>query len=94
MSRRTITFHYTLKGKATATVFTISAPSSDFSLRNPFHGAICKGFGELGVQLIDAFVKAGIPIPFKVASGQTTSSFSQSSPGASFHATIEKVPGG
>jgi hypothetical protein len=84
-------FHYRLTGKVTPTLFTIRAPSSDFHMKNPFHGTICRGFGELGVQLTDAFVKAGIPIPFKVASGQTKAVISQTSAGMSFHATIAKV---
>ncbi|HWB22793.1 MAG TPA: hypothetical protein VG652_07880 [Gaiellaceae bacterium] len=87
-------FHYTLKGKATANVITISAPSSDFSMRNPFHGAICKGFGQLGVEVINAFVKAGIPIPFKVAAGQTKAVFSENEGGGTFRATIEKISDG
>ena len=45
-------FHYRLtERKVTPTLFTIRAPSSDFHMKNPFHGTICRGFGELGVQL-------------------------------------------
>jgi hypothetical protein len=45
----------------------------------------------LGVEVINAFVKAGIPLEFTVAPGQTTATFSLSSGGSTFRATIAKL---
>jgi hypothetical protein len=81
-----------LKGRVVGTKFIVQAPSSDFNLPNPFHGHVCQGLATLGVEVINSFVKAGIPLEFTVAPGQTTSTFSFNSGGTTFHATITKLP--
>jgi hypothetical protein len=86
------TFHYKLTGRIIGTKFIVQAPSSDFNLPNPFHGQACHALATLGVEVINSFVKAGIPLEFTVAPGQTTSTFSINSGGSTFHATITKLP--
>ena len=86
------TFQYTLSGKVTPKGFQVTAGSPNVHIPNPFHTAICKGMGGLGLMILDEFVKHGVPMPFTVAPGATSATFKLNDGGAIFHATITKLP--